>query len=133
MKKKKKKKKKKKEGKTKNRKRKQKKREKKRKEKRKNKIEPWTPKVALRPSGVLLLQVVSIVVKCSCRACFLLRERNVSLDTCAAGVAPRADDLALVMRCLCAAVAILQELDEVGKTLVDWQRWIVHCVLTQHP
>ena len=25
-----------------------------------------------------------------------------------------------------------QELDEVGKTQVDWQRRNVHCVLTQH-
>ena len=30
-------------------------------------------------------------------------------------------------------LAFLQELDEVGKTQVDWYRWIVHCVLIQHP
>ena len=29
-------------------------------------------------------------------------------------------------------LAFRQELDEVGKTLVDWQRGIVHCVLIQH-
>ena len=28
--------------------------------------------------------------------------------------------------------AFHQDLDEVGKTLVDWQRGIVHCVLVQH-
>ena len=28
--------------------------------------------------------------------------------------------------------AFNQDLDEVGKTLVDWQRGIVHCVLNQH-
>ena len=32
-------------------------------------------------------------------------ECTVSLDTCAAGVAPRADELALVMLFLCAATA----------------------------
>ena len=31
------------------------------------------------------------------------------------------------------ALAFHQELDEVGKTLVDWQRGNVHCVLIQHP
>ena len=30
-------------------------------------------------------------------------------------------------------LAFLQESDEVGMTLVDWQRGIVHCVLIQHP
>ena len=30
-------------------------------------------------------------------------------------------------------LAFLQELDEVGMTLVDWQRGIVHRVLIQHP
>ena len=29
--------------------------------------------------------------------------------------------------------AFHQELDEVGKTQVDWQRGNVHCVLIQHP
>ena len=29
-------------------------------------------------------------------------------------------------------LAFHQDLDEVGKTLVDWQRGIVHCVLIQH-
>ena len=29
-------------------------------------------------------------------------------------------------------LAFRQDLDEVGKTLVDWQRGIVHCVLIQH-
>ena len=29
--------------------------------------------------------------------------------------------------------AFLQELDEVGKTLVDWQRGNFHCELIQHP
>ena len=34
--------------------------------------------------------------------CLLWRERNVSLDSCAAGVAPRTDELAQVMRfCVC--------------------------------
>ena len=28
--------------------------------------------------------------------------------------------------------AFRQDLDEVGKTLVDWLRGIVHCVLIQH-
>ena len=31
------------------------------------------------------------------------------------------------------ALAFLQELDEVGMTLVDWQRGNFHCVLIQHP
>ena len=30
-------------------------------------------------------------------------------------------------------LAFHQELDEMGKTLVEWQRGIVHCVLIQHP
>ena len=30
------------------------------------------------------------------------------------------------------ALAFRQELDEVGKTQVDWQRGNVHCVLIQH-
>ena len=29
-------------------------------------------------------------------------------------------------------LAFLQDFDEVGKTLVDWERGIVHCVLIQH-
>ena len=29
-------------------------------------------------------------------------------------------------------LAFHQDLDEVGKTLVDWQRGIVHCVLIPH-
>ena len=29
-------------------------------------------------------------------------------------------------------LAFHQDLDEVGKTLVDWQRGLVHCVLIQH-
>ena len=29
-------------------------------------------------------------------------------------------------------IAFHRELDEVGKTLVDWQRGNVHCVLIQH-
>ena len=29
-------------------------------------------------------------------------------------------------------LAFHQELDEVGKTQFDWQRWNVHCVLIQH-
>ena len=30
-------------------------------------------------------------------------------------------------------LSFLQELDEVGKTLVDWQRVNFHCELIQHP
>ena len=46
------------------------------------------------------------VVKCSYSAIFSVwRERNVSPNTSAAGVAPSAVELALVVRFLCAAAA----------------------------
>ena len=50
-----------------------------------------------------------IVVKCSYSACFLSAERvkNVSSDTCAAGVAIQSTDvLALVMFFLCAVLLL---------------------------
>ena len=64
-------------------------------------------------------------------------------DDDASGFTKTFPDIQVCPKCLAAllcgsavqknGLAFRQESDEVGMTLVDWQRGIVHCVLIQHP